>query len=1208
MNRYRLDNLPSLLNLSQGPQRDPLRLSLTAIHQARRQGGRLSVQPVAGVRPTETSVGPVRLTVELSQLDDGGDRLLLVPQGRLLGWRPVALDAGVGPAGQPGAGDRPTGELVDSVELGRDEAAELCLDPSAIHDYLRVGDGGGQGDAVVPRVGCTISSFDLGGQCNGPAKQIKLLFQLAAYRCSDAEVQLALDRLGEPGREGGDAPIPFPRLPRGQQCRFEKLLRLKVDAAPLGPPLGFVETRRFSVGVAAALTRAHDPQVPAKPDPGRARLAVGTAPELGRADCREPIESPQRVGCELSAAQPAAEFPVYLLLGHSPGAITEPVAGQPCELKLRATLREGQRVVTHCDRMLAFTASDKPPRVLLEFTVQGRQERKQPFAHELAPDLDPARAGWRESHRFAPIAVPLGDYAGGSMRVPLVTLSALVEGHLDPGQGLSFDAPDWCWRVDDTPVPKDQSPLTLVETDRPDRPGPGADSNRWQWRLRLDTGRARDALSVAGNALQGEVQLTAVARSATGQPLGSWRVLVPVRLSSSRNRFLAIDLGTSSTAMALAQGSHPPEAVNLGEVVARYDSGHEESGRSPQAFMASSVGLDPAHEWRSKVAASSLWPWFDQGFVIPGAELVARKLGRHYAVAVPYAPAERFGHERGAVLSAPKMLLMEHDARKALDTDLWRNPDADWSAEDGPGPKHSVDVERLVGDLFHELVDFHLPWATDIDTALGATLVLTHPSRYGAEQKKRLRRSARAACERLASDPLGVVLVPESDAALAYLSKRSRALARDADTQRLLGFDLGAGTLDVSLAEYGGSAGRGTDRLLHRVGAGVGGDTIDLVLFFIIDALLQRLDTASDWAAYQCPLVTACDQAPAEQRPNRLSAKRNLARALRRAKTRLSQDCRDATAGGRYRWPDGVFMDVQVGLSSGLDAAGWPVGLVPGRGADTRRLAAGAVLEQRGTDLVLRLSRDAVERPAMRELMRFMTRTLVEKALVDPDGRPCRELPSWLTVSGRAALWPLVYEGLAKTCADLLPDTRFTHPQPLEPGELKRAVVTGAIQIAQAGGGFDEDDRLEPRRALMVWTAEDNMHASRVQAWTYLDHDYRPISLRGGTAMSLMSAPPGLDIEELNRPWMLYLLLEVSNHNPQVIPQHSDGDAVRWNDQDGSVEFESGTDYQVRPGGRPIVHPGFYQMNYDVAVIHAPPGWPASVAPSDSTPSLPPDP
>jgi len=681
------------------------------------------------------------------------------------------------------------------------------------------------------------------------------------------------------------------------------------------------------------------------------------------------------------------------------------------------------------------------------------------------------------------------------------------------------------------------------------------------------------------------------------------------------DRYVAFDLGASSISVAMAIGGEPTKSLPLSDVIKHYDIEHDEKGTP---FISSQVGLGLAQHWRSQStqahALHTLWARVQHCNPV-SAEAAATCLQRTYSTAVPLI-SKHFGCVAGVSLMSPKMLLMAPSAYVEVDSTkpVWRT-DGQFDAK--------VDVQAMIADVLDELGEFYLPAVSDVRDAVGANIILTHPTRYGSIHKTRLRHAAKKVCARLgvSSRPR---LIPESDAAAAFFLNRLPEYNIQ-KPHKIMVFDLGAGTLDLTLAEmaYAGEDNAGavptSQTIVRRIGAGVGGDSIDLILYFVVDEALKRyqqqpVDFTLAGKPYRL-LVRHDFLQPHAGDEGHLRAKRLFSQAIRQAKGVLTEDCRRKTANGLYHWPENTYFKVAIGKIPETSIP-WAVSVQPVTQAQWRQdgqqkqtwtayvdslnsldksnitLPIG-LLGLKNKTLWLALPKNIVNCNAMQKLMHFLTQTVIDKSFSDPvSGMRERHLDT-LLISGRASLWPLVYEGLERMRQRLNPNLRFAMPQPPQPAALKEAVAEGAIELARSPDYTDIAGETSAI-GLLVWRPERKELSGRaiINWFEITENDQRVfVSHR----ISVMLAPPGISAEELqNDPWMIYLLLSTTDDmdSAQITDDATTGVVVnRGIDAFRQPTLEIQGQAWQNEGGAMVRAPAIYAVNYDVTDAIKPPGW-----------------
>jgi hypothetical protein len=333
--------------------------------------------------------------------------------------------------------------------------------------------------------------------------------------------------------------------------------------------------------------------------------------------------------------------------------------------------------------------------------------------------------------------------------------------------------------------------------------------------------------------------------------------------------------------------------------------------------------------------------------------------------------------------------------------------------------------------------------------------------------------------------------------------------------------------------------------------------------------------------------------------------------AIRDAKADLSRRCRAAcAASGPYRWPETERFRVKVGRLQ-TQTTRWPV--QPGAGGGRLSLPmdiAGGVRLVRGSGddfLWLEMEKAAVQRPAMTQLMEFLTGTIVDLALADARGGIGRDTLDRVLVSGRAALWPLIYEGLAHRMATLPKRPCFHRRLPPDAHEMKEAVVRGAIAVARStarGVSVRTEDRLET--GLLLWNPD--RQPAPILNWRPLRQGVQQETLGVGLRVSLMKACPGLTFEHLrDQPWALSLLIGTGiEADAAYFEPPADGRVeVLWTAAPKGVRTLQINGFDIPDTrGAPRPSPALHQVGYDVSERERPVNM-ASVEPDPLPPRSP---
>lgn len=346
-------------------------------------------------------------------------------------------------------------------------------------------------------------------------------------------------------------------------------------------------------------------------------------------------------------------------------------------------------------------------------------------------------------------------------------------------------------------------------------------------------------------------------------------------------------------------------------------------------------------------------------------------------------------------------------------------------------------------------------------------IVLAHPNTFTRRHQDLLHRIAHNALgkPKRFGIPLRerVRLISESDAvAYHYCSEQMSGQPR-AGVERLLVYDFGAGTLDLSMIEVEWKQDPPRYPLRwkveKRLGVPLAGNYIDEILARLIHRLLSdtRIVAAKGFR-YRWPIVGLLPDKdyPADHRRAIL----DMWRSIREAKHRWSRVCRDILEEGGSL-ADCPPFKVLVGVgSAGVGVIHYATAQRPdvGEPADGPGLWA----EDSGTYLSIP-ARMIEEDTHMSQFLEFVTGDVIKEVL-DGDGVPAGEVNT-VIVSGRGALFP----ALRKKVWQHFPHAET--PDLLDNDAMKRAVVLGAIARQSLSRVFtDASDQtaLAPRLGLLI--------------------------------------------------------------------------------------------------------------------------------------------
>lgn len=582
------------------------------------------------------------------------------------------------------------------------------------------------------------------------------------------------------------------------------------------------------------------------------------------------------------------------------------------------------------------------------------------------------------------------------------------------------------------------------------------------------------------------IELTVTAGDDSANPLVV--ATLPLRYSRRVHRLpICIDLGASATSIWSGEPRAAGRATEirplaLGSWLARHvDPGHgeanlKEAGASP--LIPSHIGLDSGNHLRADHAPHSL-P--DLSLIGSDRATVARRLkafGRRYDVSAPAPPSPAGLPEGARRIGSLKRVLTSGAVSLTLNEAVHRYD----AATDRVVATNTVEIAPLVADVLDELVDLYvlrlgedrLRVEDPSPPPVVPRILVSCPSGIGDEIASRYRAALELFTQRLerlfpgaASVRDTAVTVPEAVAASRYAASlpEVRHAVPDQSEALLITLDIGGGTSDVAVARLRRDGDRIANATLATFGLPIGGDMIDEALVEIAAALIDTA-MAGQMAHWQ-PAFAEASLARATQRQDAsaTAARTWLGNALRQAKAALSArlTAKAEAADTGYSW-DAAAPDESLDIVlSELRRDGEQAGLYVATGEPELALASPTegvrlVLEDAdaaGTRrLVLKLGRAAVEEGAgeasrrLREIAAVLGGMLPRMARA-AGPNPLQRPSIVLVPTGRAALWPPLFEAIAKE-AEL---SRAVMPfrRPFSPAVMKKAVIAGAAILGIEG-------------------------------------------------------------------------------------------------------------------------------------------------------------
>jgi hypothetical protein len=401
----------------------------------------------------------------------------------------------------------------------------------------------------------------------------------------------------------------------------------------------------------------------------------------------------------------------------------------------------------------------------------------------------------------------------------------------------------------------------------------------------------------------------------------------------------------------------------------------------------------------------------------------------------------------------------------------------------------------------------------------GGQLILSHPNTFTAFHKNKLHGIAwKALNQRLGiALPERIRLISESDAvAYHYCRQRLLETQRRGETEqqrvlekrrtndrweRLLVYDFGAGTLDLSLVHIRWSQ-EGTYpeqwQIENRLGVPIAGNHLDSLLARLIDGLLRDKSVLNPaMFEYQYPVV---DKQLKEDSHEQFEP--------RQAVYKLWQNIRKA----KHDWQEGKPFRVLVGSIEGTEVVRLN-STPPNQQTNSEGNIDKPVLETEGDQIYLNIPAATVHNyPPLQEFIEFVTETVVNE-LLDGAGITAEQVNT-MVVSGRGALW----QGLRERVWDKFPE--HCEKPKLDKEQLKNAVVSGALAWQELSKINAIEPKIKPRLAIL--REQDNLLT--------LEEDWEtgPIDLRATETFRLVqishqNPKPEKDFNSLHRHFYIFL-------------------------------------------------------------------------------------
>jgi len=609
-------------------------------------------------------------------------------------------------------------------------------------------------------------------------------------------------------------------------------------------------------------------------------------------------------------------------------------------------------------------------------------------------------------------------------------------------------------------------------------------------------------------------------------------ILIPLTLEQLPGlNWLAIDFGTSAIAAALGTGRAdgvmmiPLQEITVkgGRSFSEYDIWNAERGN--RYLLPSWVSVDADLRNKSGDRQRPGFPGYfsEELSLTPGkADFVGLPAVTQYFVTQPdriiYSLKSWLGKSARSIHLPKKIEFMENGEKVSKDT---------------------LPLDKVVESGFAALAEAYLLVEPDYRAD---QIVICHPNTFTRRHQELLHGIAQRALSK-PERPLGepergfgiplperIRLISESDAvAYHYCATQMRGQPRKG-TERILVYDFGAGTLDLSLirVEWKENPPRYPVewKVERRVGVPVAGNYIDEILARLIDRLLRDPEViGSGRFRYRLPVVGRSLDKEAGDMHRRAIV--NLWNWIREAKHAWSRECRELMpkSGRRAELPP---FKVKVGEVGGL-------GIVEAVKAPTKVNGPGQVGEDGGLSIVEPTAIEAPEEEQekdeglwiagsniylsipsrwihedkrMSEFIKFVTQDVIDELL--NAAKVKAGSVDTLIVSGRGALYPALRERVG----DHFPGAE--KPDLLAGEAMKEAVVLGAIARQDLKGiSEDTSDEVElaPKFGVLINHDEDLV----------LDEDWdEPIDLARSPTfrlvqVNLQNPNPRKDMKSLRR-------------------------------------------------------------------------------------------
>ena len=570
---------------------------------------------------------------------------------------------------------------------------------------------------------------------------------------------------------------------------------------------------------------------------------------------------------------------------------------------------------------------------------------------------------------------------------------------------------------------------------------------------------------IEADALAVEVQLAIRVRDDQGnETTHSLKILLPLSLEQlPGENWLAIDFGTSAITAAIGTGRPdgvtliPLQEINVpgGRSFAQYDTENAERHgryRLPSWVICDADLRSPTGD-RQRPGFPGYYPKDGEELTLTpgesdfiGLPAVTHNFEEH-TDRVIYSLKSWLGKASGNIRLPVKIRIQENG--KSVDCD-------------------TLPLDKVVESGFAALADAYL-LANGRSDYHADRIVLLYPNTFTKYHQDLLHGIAYRALRTEARFgiplPERIRLISESDAVAYYYCTKRAQENPPQGSERILVYDFGAGTLDLSLinVEWEKTA-LGSYPILwqveKRLGVPVAGNFIDETLARLIHRLLENSAiTRAGTFKYRFPVVSR--SLSKNDRVNHRRAIIHLWNWIREAKQQWSDKCREVLAGGGT-WQDCPAMQVKVGI------LGEPQMVTCEKGGEDERHEplneeAGLWVDEGGYIRLLIPAALIHQDARMEELTRFVAEEVVDELL--KSARVLNTDVDTVIVSGRGALFP----GLRDCVWNQFRDAE--KPDLFLDDAMKEAVVLGAIARQDLSQTFEDKSSeadLSPRLAVLI--------------------------------------------------------------------------------------------------------------------------------------------